>query len=76
MDEECDKKLARHLVSLYYRDQSKAEENSFSRLVNFSLNYNNETSGPKLFCKIVQINLLIYKTNSFKAKTSKLRNTT
>merc|ERR1719333_1894705 len=32
-DEQYDKKLARHLVSLYYRDQSQAEEDSFSMTV-------------------------------------------
>ena len=32
-DEQYDKKLAKHLVSLYYRDQSQAEEDSFSMSV-------------------------------------------
>ena len=47
MDEECDKKLARPLVSLYYRDQSQAEEDSFSMTVlRDNLKYAKQTFKP------------------------------
>merc|ERR1719460_908916 len=43
-DEQYDKKLARHLVSLYYRDQSQAEEDSFSmNVLRDFIKYANQT---------------------------------
>merc|ERR1719370_603344 len=48
-DEQYDKKLARHLVSLYYRDQSQAEEDSFSMTVlRDYLKYAKQTYKPTL----------------------------
>ena len=48
-DEKYDKKLARHLVSLYYRDQSQAEEDSFSMTVlRDNLKYAKQTYKPVL----------------------------
>ena len=48
-DEQYDKKLARHLVSLYYRDQSQAEEDSFSmNVLRDFIKYAKQTYKPVL----------------------------